>query len=72
MQIGGYLTITSAMGILERDTLMCVHCGQHYIVQPGSGKQRGFCTKCMGVTCGRRKCKKCVPLEQFIESLEKQ
>ncbi len=53
------------------ETLRCVHCQMHWIVQPGSGKSRGFCFNCNGVTCGKEKCEKfCVPFEKDIEIME--
>lgn len=55
---------------LERETLQCVHCGMHWVRQPGSGIKRGFCLKCMGVTCGKEACDECVPYEARIELME--
>ena len=55
----------------ERPTLMCAHCQYTWVVQPGSGRRRGFCRNCMGPTCGRRDCELlCVPWEQAMERLE--
>lgn len=56
---------------VERDTLQCVHCDCHFEVQPGSGRTRGFCTKCMGPTCGHEGCHACAPFERKLEMLEK-
>lgn len=56
--------------LMEMKTLMCVHCGGHFPVKPGSGNVRGFCTSCSGPVCGPG-CAKCVPLEQYLENLEK-
>ena len=53
------------------DTLCCVHCNRHWIVQRGSGITRGFCTNCMGPTCGHKKCDGCYPLEKKLEDYEK-
>lgn len=53
-------------------TMQCCHCGQHWIVQPGSGRQRGFCMRCNKTTCGPN-CpagQECVPHEQYLENLE--
>lgn len=55
---------------LERDSLRCCHCGTHFWVTPGSGKARGFCTRCGAVTCGAPTCAACVPLEQQLENKE--
>lgn len=52
------------------ETLRCVHCGGHWIMQPGSGRVRGFCTRCMGVVCGMRQCFSCVPEEQMLLNME--
>ena len=65
----GYVIAFGENGIVESDTLMCVHCGRHWQVKPGSGTIRGFCGKCNGPTCGE-KCKTCVPLEAKFEIVE--
>jgi len=47
---------------IVRDTMQCKHCMKHWIVVPGSGRQRGWCLKCNGPLCGAEKCmKECVP-----------
>lgn len=56
--------------ILEAATVQCVHCGGHWFPQPGSGKVRGFCTRCNGPICGPD-CAACVPVEQLLENYEK-
>ena len=56
---------------IEHDTLQCVHCGMHWKVQRGSGKKRGFCTNCMGPTCGQHKCDPCYPQEKQLDDAEK-
>ncbi|KKL79435.1 hypothetical protein LCGC14_2014890 [marine sediment metagenome] len=54
-----------------RDTVMCKHCQKHWVPQPGSGKQRGYCMRCRGVTCGKEACETdCVPWELAIEIME--
>lgn len=58
-------------GKLVAETHQCVHCGKHFTVQPGSGKMRGFCLKCMGPTCGAKECDICRPYEKQIEEIEK-
>jgi len=40
----------------EHDSMQCCHCGHHFRVRPGSGKTRGFCLLCGGVTCGAQGC----------------
>ncbi len=59
---------------VERSTLQCKHCGRHWVPQPGSGRKRGFCTVCMGPTCGP-KClagvSACIPQELLVQNIEK-
>lgn len=50
-------------------TLQCVHCGGHWVPQPGSGRIRGYCTQCAGPVCGPG-CAECVPMEQLLENME--
>lgn len=54
---------------VERRTVQCVHCGRHWVPQPGSGRVRGWCQKCHGWVCGP-KCNECVPMEQWLENFE--
>lgn len=54
----------------EADYLQCVHCGYTWIVQPGSGRKRGFCSQCPGVTCGKRACQAHVSLKKSDEMIE--
>ena len=53
----GYVSI----GDKNFETRQCVHCGRHWQYIPGSRKLRGFCTKCMGPTCGCKQCDPCIP-----------
>jgi len=48
-------------------TLQCCHCGIHFISIRGSGKIRGKCMRCSGVTCGAVPCDVCVPFEAKLE-----
>jgi hypothetical protein len=57
-------------GVQIASTTQCVHCGGHFIMQKGSGKIRGFCTKCHGVTCGKIGCCKCIPFEKKLDLAE--
>jgi hypothetical protein len=68
----GYVETTDPVaGNQGGETLMCVHCQKHWIVQPGSGMQRGFCLNCDGPTCGKQHCEEhCVPFEKAIEQAE--
>ena len=52
------------------DTVQCVHCGRHWVWKHGSGKRRGWCTKCNGITCGHPGCDACVPIEQRLSNRE--
>ena len=55
----------------EHETLMCAHCQKHWIVQPGSGIERGWCFRCQGPTCGKAACERdCVPWELMLERQE--
>ena len=54
---------------VEVPTYQCVHCGRHWIPEPGSGKKRGWCMRCNGPVCGPA-CERCIPQERFIELLE--
>lgn len=51
-------------------TVMCAHCGRHWLWQPGSGRRRGFCTRCYGYTCGSEACDCCVSVDHLIDNLE--
>jgi hypothetical protein len=44
-------------------TLQCCHCNCHFVSVRGSGVIRGFCLRCMRVTCGASKCNTCRPFE---------
>ena len=57
-------------GVQVADTLQCVHCQAHFVVVKGSGKKRGFCTRCMGPTCSPQ-CHECRPAEQQLEEEER-
>lgn len=52
------------------DTLQCCHCGAHWIPVKGSGIERGFCRKCMQVTCGKPTCNICIPQEKQLRVIE--
>lgn len=42
-------------------TLMCPHCGEHFVSRRGSGHRRTWCIKCNAVTCGDYACDECKP-----------
>lgn len=58
--------------IIEAQTLTCCHCSRMWKHQPGSGRTRGFCSLCDGLTCGRRECGSSyhVPFERRLEISE--
>jgi hypothetical protein len=53
-----------------QETVRCCHCGKQWVWIKGSGRKRGFCLRCKGITCGGEKCDKCVPFEQQLENCE--
>lgn len=58
-----YVEITDLNGNTKIVEMMqCVHCQVMWVLKPGSGRKRGWCTKCGGVTCGQEDCDTCVPL----------
>ena len=58
---------------IEQETRQCIHCGKHWVYQPGSGQvnTRGFCLKCFGMTCGSVECDQCIPFEKWLERQER-
>jgi len=64
----GYVRIDHPEGpAIERDTMQCVHCMKHWLVIPGSGRRRGWCTRCNGPVCGAEVCMtQCVPFEKKV------
>jgi hypothetical protein len=70
--MGTTFLVDPVMGTQEADTLMCCHCQHHWQVEPGSGKQRGWCLRCDQPTCGKAACEeKCVPFEKALEDAER-
>jgi len=57
-------------GMHLADTLQCVHCGHVWIPVVGSGKVRGWCNSCGGVTCGSHQCHTCYPFEKRLDDYE--
>jgi hypothetical protein len=51
-------------------TRQCCHCGNHFIMVKGSGRLRGWCMKCHGITCGNIECCPCIPFEKKLEEVE--
>lgn len=53
----GLITILDGHGgKKEQEFLMCVHCQFMWVPVKGSGRKRGFCLKCNGVTCNTEAC----------------
>lgn len=74
MKEDGYFIETSPSGkvLSEGATKRCVHCGGHFIIHPGSGRQRGYCSRCNGILCGASGCmSRCQPFEQWLEQVER-
>ena len=44
------------------NTLMCPHCGEHFVSRRGSGHRRTFCMIHEAVTCGKPQCDRCVDI----------
>ena len=57
-------------GVQIASTKQCCHCGGHFVMVKGSGKLRGYCTKCHEITCGKLECCKCVPFEKKLDMAE--
>lgn len=55
---------------IQRDVLQCKHCQTMWVVVPGSGRRRGFCTRCNGPTCGAEACDTCLHFEKRAEMIE--
>ncbi|KKM94628.1 hypothetical protein LCGC14_1196420 [marine sediment metagenome] len=66
----GNIIVCGSRGMVEHETLQCVHCQRHWVKQPGSGNKRGFCRNCMGPLCGDEKCGPCIPFEKKLDLYE--
>ncbi len=66
----GYVRWFDASGrtTREADSLQCVHCDLHWIVEPGSGRRRGWCHNCGGPHCGSQGCWTCTPFARTLEA----
>lgn len=73
-KVKGQFTIAGPLlpgQVAEGETLMCIHCQKHWMIRPGSGMARGWCSNCDGPTCGKLKCEtECVYFEKSIEIQE--
>lgn len=57
-------------GRVEREMARCCHCERYWIIEPGSGRKRGFCMGCNAVNCGAQACvEKCNPWERQFEAM---
>lgn len=56
---------------VQRETHRCCHCQKHFLVQRGSGRLRGLCSRCGGVTCGPTCSSACVNWERALDLYEK-
>lgn len=69
---GGVIILTDAGGnVVEHDTVQCCHCGNHWVVKPGSGAVRGWCVKCQARHCGSQGCMECLTFEKRLDLFEK-
>lgn len=55
-----------------RELVRCIHCDYRWVWIPGSGRRRGYCLSCQGITCGQAHCDAagCVHWAQRIENAE--
>ena len=54
--------------VFEFDLLQCIHCQYTWRVERGSGRERGWCTRCGGVVCGAGPCMTaCVHFERRLD-----
>jgi hypothetical protein len=66
----GYIIMDDGNGPVETAaTLRCCHGGENFISIKGSGKRRGWCIRCMGVTCGSHEI--CSDWRRRLEDYEK-
>lgn len=59
--------------VIFQDTVSCIHCAYTWVWQRGSGKRRGWCTRCHGILCGRPSCAalQCCHRERQLENMER-
>lgn len=51
------------------DVVQCAHCQRIWAYQAGSGRKRGWCTRCNAMTCGSDDCDICVPWQQLLANM---
>ena len=54
---------------VEMDACQCCHCQMVFPYVRNSGKDRGWCSMCRDLTCGRPECDPCVPVLQMLENM---
>jgi len=72
-QLAGVLVSTPADGgkEVQTDMVCCCHCQHTWAWVAGSGRWRGSCRDCGGLTCGPGcPVQGCIPALQLIENLE--
>lgn len=67
---GHYFAMGPWGELSEGQTLQCCHCQYTWTLVKGSGRERGWCGRCMGYTCGNPVCGECVPAERRAENVE--
>lgn len=66
----GLIVIQNVDGsTFEGETRQCCHCGGHWLIQPGSGKVRGWCGKCSAWFCSPS-CMECIPYEKMLDIMD--
>ncbi len=63
---GQFIVSDPIRGVKEYYSASCCHCGFNWWVIPGSGRKRGWCMKCMHLTCGKKECMECVPRQDQL------
>lgn len=58
-------------GIEVASTMQCPHCDGHFVSMRDSGIERGWCSGCGAVTCGKPECAPCVPFLRKMEAIER-
>ena len=67
----GYAVATGPNGVEEWDTKQCCHCDKIFPYKKGSGNIRGFCMRCMKITCGNPACVECFPMRERLNLYER-
>jgi hypothetical protein len=71
MKPDGWIEVFNPDGTSKvMETYKCCHCQKHCIVNPGTGKRRGYCMRCNRKTCGDPACDPCHPWQKKLEEIE--